>query len=418
MNATAKYLDRFCDEALDRESFADLASNRYARALAIPACAEGASLDAAVASIPADSARPTLAVVVINHRVDADAAVVASNRDAAARLRASYPEGLASFGRLVIVERELPADQGVGLARKIGCDLLFRLWTSGAIASRWMHCTDADVRLPEDYFDGCDELVGSALLHPFRHEPGAQGDERNVGEDIVRYEIMLRHYVAGLHAARSPYAFHTIGSTMSVDAEAYARVRGFPCRRAGEDFYMLNKLAKVGAVAKQSGSPVRLSARVSDRVPFGTGRAMIEAGRGRPRECYDPRTFELLGLVLEQLSETPVMLRFHSAPLSRAVGAIGLLEAYGKARERYGAGAILRRRMHEWLDAFRTRKLLHALRDDGFAAAPAEEHVVNSAFLQGEPETLDPAGLLEFVRAREAGHTGPMGLVAFSQSRP
>ena len=49
--------------------------------------------------------------------------------------------------------------------------------------------------------------------------------------------------------AGSPYAFHTIGST-------HGRKRGlimpgsgaFPAARPGEDFYLLNKLAKVGSV--------------------------------------------------------------------------------------------------------------------------------------------------------------------------
>ena len=62
------------------------------------------------------------------------------------------------------------------------------------------------------------------------------------------YEYSLRYYVAGLTYAQSPYAFHTIGSTMAVNAEHYASVRGFPRREAGEDFYLLNKLAKVGSV--------------------------------------------------------------------------------------------------------------------------------------------------------------------------
>ena len=51
--------------------------------------------------------------------------------------------------------------------------------------------------------------------------------------------------------ARSPYAFHTIGSTMAVSANHYAKVRGFPKREAGEDFYLLNKLAKVKTLGAQ-----------------------------------------------------------------------------------------------------------------------------------------------------------------------
>ena len=87
--------------------------------------------------------------------------------------------------------------------------------------------------------------------------------------------------------ARSPYAFHTIGSTMAVNAFHYAKVRGFPRRQAGEDFYLLNKLAKVGAIRQLSEETecesIDIAARLSDRVPFGTG-----AATGKIMELEDP----------------------------------------------------------------------------------------------------------------------------------
>ena len=47
---------------------------------------------------------------------------------------------------------------------------------------------------------------------------------------------------------------------------------GFPRRNATEDFYILNKLAKVGSIARLAGTPVILEGRLSDRVPIGTKR--------------------------------------------------------------------------------------------------------------------------------------------------
>ena len=68
--------------------------------------------------------------------------------------------------------------------------------------------------------------------------------------------LSLRYYVAGMKYARSHLThFHTIGSTMAVRASYYAKVRGFPKREAGEDFYLLNKLAKVGTVLELEASP-------------------------------------------------------------------------------------------------------------------------------------------------------------------
>src|SRR5262249_56580254 len=40
--------------------------------------------------------------------------------------------------------------------------------------------------------------------------------------------------------------------------------------------YVLDKLAKVGSIRRLSGTPIQLDGRLSDRVPFGTGRALTD----------------------------------------------------------------------------------------------------------------------------------------------
>ena len=84
----------------------------------------------------------------------------------------------------------------------------------------------------------------------------------------------LRYYVLGLHDAGSPYAFHTVGSTLAIHGEYYAKVRGFPKRLAAEDFYILNKLAKTGVIVRPTREPLRIRHRESERAPFGTGPAV------------------------------------------------------------------------------------------------------------------------------------------------
>ena len=105
-----------------------------------------------------------------------------------------------------------------------------------------------------------------------------------------------------MNFAGSPYAFHTIGSTMAVSAVHYAKVRGFPKREAGEDFYLLNKLAKVGSVLEldvgTDDGAIEIDSRRSDRVPFGTGAAVNKitglADPVREFQFYDPEVFGLL----------------------------------------------------------------------------------------------------------------------------
>ena len=135
-------------------------------------------------------------------------------------------------GRILVVDRFTPPgffpdDQGVGLARKIGVDLCARLHASGRLASSFVHTTDADVELPNDYFDRTPAGPAAALLFPFFHRPDV---EPRLGRAVLLYEISLRYYVLGLSFAGSPYAFHTIGSTIATDVGAYMKVRGFPKR--------------------------------------------------------------------------------------------------------------------------------------------------------------------------------------------
>ncbi len=201
----------------------------------------------------------------------------------------------------------IPEREGVGTARKIGGDFAAALWARGQIACPLLASSDADVRLPSDYFATLADVPleaqrSAAWLWPFLHEAG--GDAR-IDEATVLYEISLRYYVLGLAMARSSYAYHSIGSTLCVDARAYLSVRGFPKRAAGEDFYLLDKLAKVGPLRRIAASPLRIRARASDRVPFGTGRRTQEIAQERAAGSelllYSPQAFRALSAVLAGL---------------------------------------------------------------------------------------------------------------------
>ena len=70
--------------------------------------------------------------------------------------------------------------------------------------------------------------------------------EPKVYEAIAAYELHLRYYVQALRYAAFPYAHHTIGSSMAVRADAYAKQGGMNKRQAGEDFYFLHKIIPLG----------------------------------------------------------------------------------------------------------------------------------------------------------------------------
>lgn len=78
----------------------------------------------------------------------------------------------------------------------------------------------------------------------------------------------------GLEVSGSPYAFHTIGSTMACDAEMYVKIQGMNKKKAAEDFYFMEKLSKNVKIHKIISAKVYPSSRGSWRVPFGTGRSV------------------------------------------------------------------------------------------------------------------------------------------------
>jgi hypothetical protein len=197
-----------------------------------------------------------------------------------------------------------------------------------------------------------------------------------------RYEIFLRYYVLGLADAGSSYAFHTLGSTLAIHALAYAKVRGFPRRNAGEDFYLMNKLAKVGEIRHLGGAPLLIRGRPSHRVPFGTGAALKQitgaAARGEAYRVYAPEVFLQLKICLtaielacaDRMSMDPrgsleraaqLHGRTNTRALDQAITELGLFSALSRAKSISTDQRTMARHVHTWFDAFRTLKLIHTL---------------------------------------------------------
>jgi hypothetical protein len=387
--AVRKYLERWAEP---EARIADRLSDVYENVLVVPACREEVELLDGIRPAARGADGRTLVILVVNAPRGASPATVAGNERLLADLRRRPHRGLGENAfRLVdadfdlfVVDRaspghELPAKQGVGLARKIGCDLALRLHASGRPASPWIHTSDADAEQPPDRFSavaGVPREGVVALTHPFCHHGG--GDPA-LDEATRLYELSLHYWVRGLAWAGSPYAFHTVGSTLGVRADAYAQVRGFPRRCAGEDFYVLNKLAKIGAVARPRSRPVRIRGRLSDRVPFGTGPATARIlklrARGEELRVYDPRSYELLRRLLVAIAafskgadlrpDTSGLDPGERTALVATIDALGVGPALARIRDRHGRSGNVLRPLHTWFDAFRTLKFVHGVRDRG-----------------------------------------------------
>ncbi len=399
-----KYLARFAEP----EARAPYPSVEAAWGIAIPACGEGAALVDALATAPTSA----LVVVVINEPKGASASVRRRNQESLDAIDRRYGPPEHRRSPLVLTrtrEAALDRKHGVGLARKIGADVLLALWRRRQLAHPVVGLTDADVRLPESYLAGLRQLLTAGAVagwHPFVHL--ARDEEERGWEPLATaYEVYLRHYVLGLRQAGSPYAFPTIGSTVALHLNAYALVRGVPTRAAGEDFYLLNKLRKVGDVVPLSGDPVQLSPRPSDRVPFGTGAFLRRSASLSPEaiSLTHPRAFDALGALLAAhqrtaLSPTPADEASLDAALAaelerqgipRTVAAILLTDRHRRlVRDAIARGTHPASRQRHLLAAFdglRTLKALHALRDQVFPSLPLREALRSSPFI--DPELAD-----------------------------
>ena len=98
---------------------------------------------------------------------------------------------------------------------------------------------------------------------------------------ILRYEIYMRHYLLNMLEIGNPYAFTAIGSAMAAKVSAYRKVGGLAPVKSGEDFYFIQKLKKNGKVGNWCETTAFPSSRFSNRVIFGTGRALIKGNAGR-----------------------------------------------------------------------------------------------------------------------------------------
>ena len=381
---------------------------RWQHVIVIPAYRESSSILNVLRGLSRDNIA-FLAIIVLN-RPDSDGNLAANKLlcDAALALPAADEgEGCYRLGgasTLLLHDSEalrgpLPADQGVGLARKIGCDIAWQWINRGCIDSHWIHCTDADAKLPRDYFQriDCVDPGTAAATYPFIHTPGSHPA---CDRATALYELRLHHYVLGLEYSGSPYAFHSLGSSIAISADAYAKVRGFPRRAAGEDFYLLNKLAKVGAVERLRGDCIELESRESHRVPFGTGPAVarLSPDEASPALFYHPHSFAALRALLQIVERhtidagTDLQSRLGTQGLDSALAsaceqvltAMGWRSALAHCARQSAGESQFRRHFHQWFDAFRTLKFIHGLRERGL-------HQQHLAGLEKLQPTLWPA---------------------------
>ncbi len=200
---------------------------------------------------------------------------------------------------------------GVGWARKILMDRIAAASDEGIIISM-----DADTHYPENYLQ---EIVTyfknnpdkTGLSVPYYHRLDNKGTDRQ----ILRYEIYMRYYALNMLRIENPYNFTALGSAIALPLWAYRKIGGMTPVKSGEDFYLLQKLVKNGRIGQWADTTAFPSARLSDRVLFGTGPALIKGMQGNwssyplyPAHFFDlvKQTYDLFPKLYEKEIETPM----------------------------------------------------------------------------------------------------------------
>ncbi len=426
--AMRKYLDLYAEaEAV----LPGLQGTQYRHVLCIPAFAEPASfLSKCLQHVETDR---LLIILVINANESASPENKALTIKLYEQLADSNPLKLQLAEHvslhqytqnidLLLLQRCKPGytlTKGVGQARKIACDIAVKLIDEGVIESLWIHSTDADATVPEDYFDAVMTLnvkEVAAGIYPFQHLP-SPNQHLQLAQQL--YDCSLNYYVDGQAWAGSPWAFHTIGSTLVINAEHYAIARGFPQREAGEDFYLLNKLGKTGEISRLDSKPVALTTRPSDRVPFGTGPAIKKILRMqdplRDFLFYHPACFQYLkgwhGIAryLWEETQTSLTTNFiagHTSDvdpeiLMSGMEALGVNRFLEHAFSHSKSASVFSGHMHHWFDAFLTLKAIHWWRDHHFPSLNLE------AALQLLPEGFTYLPVLPASASADCGQEQP-----------
>ncbi len=293
---------------------------------------------------------------------------------------------------------------GAGYARKIGMDMAVSMLNllnqeDGIILS-----LDADTTVSPNYLAEAEKVTKNhsvrQIIFPFEHPKKELTDE--FCRAITLYEMHLRYYRLALRYVGWPWAFHTIGSAFGVKAFVYAEQNGMNTKTAGEDFYFLNKLFPHGGTKVLTKCRVYPEARLSDRVPFGTGPAMQKILQSNLQyETYCFESFKTIEYFLRNLPEV-----FNSSksakdfvarapePLKQFWIDTDMEEKITESLHHSASVNTFTKRMLRKFDAFQLVKYLNFAHENFFSRKPVEEeatkllHALQKPADNSSPETI------------------------------
>ncbi len=260
---------------------------------------------------------------------------------------------------------------GVGRARKVLMDTASMRFAQINNPNGVILCFDADSTCEQNHLD----MVLKAFERNAKMQAASIYFEHNLEnleaeqmQRIVEYELHLRTYIGWKKYIGLPYAFQTIGSSMAVRVKDYLDKGGMNIRKAGEDFYFLHKFTNTGNFGEIKTTAVYPSSRISDRVPFGTGRALLDALSGKKEILtYNPKSYGSFHQFILHLEDWYTTKKKNTDCLSQELiqwfSANKVESILLECKNNSSDFLSFKKRFYTRFDAFRFMKYLHQMRE-------------------------------------------------------
>lgn len=313
-------------------------------------------------------AYPTEVLIVLNQSQDVSKEINKFHESQYEYLKKWAKENNNSFIRFypIFVKDIPPKVSGVGYARKIGMDEAYRRLMAEGKSNNIMISLDADTLVEKNYISvmgqiSKDDIQTKAYSINFEHLID-QNDEK-----IIDYELHLRYYINIQRLIDLPFAYYTIGSAMAVRAGAYGEVFGMNIRQAGEDFYFLHKFITNGNLKEVNTTSVYPSGRVSNRTPFGTGKAISKSYNSHEAILtYNYKSFIPVKDLIDNLNlgytDTNLLLEKLPKEMREFLTLNDIEIILKEIRQNTANYYAFVKRFYRWFDAFRLMKYLHHVR--------------------------------------------------------
>lgn len=333
-------------------------------------------------------------IICINYGEDANATIKeASKLQYEKLIDWSNTINKKDFSFYPIFIKDAPAKKaGVGYARKVAMDEAARRFDiinnkKGIIVN-----LDADCLVSTNYINTIcnfykeNENCKAANIY-YEH---IAAPNSTLSEGIILYELHLRYLIEALKYCNYPYAYHTVGSSFSVNTIVYQQQGGMNLRKAGEDFYFLHKIFPLGNFGEIAEAVVYPSSRSSDRVPFGTGKSIAD-WENQKRDLNNSYNFKIFEAV-KTLFNNPALFydnlnykTFVEPILFSFLDVQNFKQALNEIKSNTnGVDAFIKRYYRYW-SGFQLWKLIHYLRDTQFENENLLDSCNHLSNLNGKP---------------------------------